>query len=315
MRKQPIMSVLLTLLLTACGSSSSGNGNKMPNTDNSNGKKPISQPAQQKPVKKEVTGIKVQAVIDVKNKIGGIDKITTIADIGEGSTNRLKLNGKIIDLMPKNYALRDIYEFFTIPNNDGVRRMVSGSYYKNVRFGIVGTGDDNRKDYTAFSQGINPTKELPITGKAFYRGDIVTYFPGQSTYNDDGTIILVTDFANKGVIASINHHTHSEEKILAGLGVIKGNSFTLTKTDGDQKLQGRFYGTNGQEVSGVYTQNSYDDVYNNKQPAIIAAFGGIKQEILTDDDKKQMETIQNKGTDLMIQAAAREKLLKEQEKK
>ncbi len=310
MKNSLIMLSLITLL-TACGSSSDG-GTGMSDAKNDDGKKPTSQP---KPVKKKVTGIKVRTIIDAKNKIGGTDKITAITDIGEGSTNRLKLNDKVIDLMPENFALKDIYEYFSIPADDGIRRMVSGSHYKNARFGIVGVGDDTVKEYTAFSQGIDPSKELPKTGKAFYNGDIVTYFPGKHRYNDNGTIMLITDFANKGVTASIKHYTHSKEKILAGQGVIKGNSFTLTKTEGQQKMQGRFYGDKAQEVSGVYTQNSYTDVYDNQQPALIAAFGGIKKDTLTADDKKQMKAIEKKGLDLMLQEAVREKLLKEQGKK
>lgn len=125
--------------------------------------------------------------------------------------------------------------------------------YSDTRFGVY-EGGPNGNAY--FFHNGNPTKEMPSSGRANYNGDvIVSGDTPHFKYGDylEGTSQFTADFSNKTLSGTLNIDTMQAINVNAN---ISSNNFTGTASSGDfatsAKVEGKFYGDNAKELSGVF---------------------------------------------------------------
>ncbi len=154
-----------------------------------------------------------------------------------------------VTLIPKGFS---VGKFFT-KGGSSRQRIVSGSDYSHVRFGLIQSKTD---DIVTFAQGYS-TLDMPVTGKAVYKGSFVSgkdfYSPN---FNDviNGDITFNVDFAGKTITGDIAENDHISFK--KGLNAkINGNTFSSGNLAGYKELEGYFYGPNAAELGGTYNDN------------------------------------------------------------
>ncbi|CWP07160.1 protein Ex13L [Neisseria meningitidis] len=147
----------------------------------------------------------------------------------------------------------------------------------------------NYKDgsYTLFVQG-QPTEALP-EGKAKYQGKVLHFrsrnvtdktdwLDEGSSYRTTGTFTAEVDFGQKSVNGTIN----SGDGVYMGTkkftATIEGSGFKggwNTKEQGD--VEGKFYGSNGDEMAGRYSFNKTPDKNDGFSDNGFGVFAGKKE--------------------------------------
>ena len=179
----------------------------------------------------------------------------------------LDVEGKSINIIPKGMAPGTVLNI-TAKN---ITRIVSGSSYKNVRWGLI--TEDGLNNYYLVSYGINPTGDMPTSGSATYVGQGVHGYASNEaaidTYRLSNAKFNV-NFADKSFEGSI---TPDNGKAFGNINEVKisakidGNQFNGKTNEGTEAV-GRFYGNNASELTGSYV---------NEKASYLGVFGAQKQ--------------------------------------
>lgn len=157
--------------------------------------------------------------------------------------------------------------FATIQSGGG-KTIVNGSKSPlSLRFGYLEFG----QHAAAFYQGNNPSAVDSLKGKATYVGDAV-YAKAGNHSTQTGQVSLAVDFDNKKVAGTVFAAQDGIADVTIKDATIDGNSFSgKVAHDGQEgDLKGKFFGTNGAEVGGVYSDGKGKDGWQG-------AFGAKKQ--------------------------------------
>ena len=179
----------------------------------------------------------------------------------------LNVEGKSFNIVPTGWAASEVLEI----TSNNVTRLVSGTKYKNVRWGLI--SQEGLNNHYLLAYGINPTTNMPATGQATYVGNGVHSYAsngeGIDTYHLSNAKFNV-NFADKSLEGSI---TPANNKPFGNVDEIKlsakidGNQFSGNTAEGSE-TGGRFYGFGASELSGSYI---------NPQATQIGVFGAQKQ--------------------------------------
>ncbi|WP_288346341.1 transferrin-binding protein-like solute binding protein, partial [uncultured Haemophilus sp.] len=179
----------------------------------------------------------------------------------------LNVEGKSFNIVPTGWAASEVLEI----TSNNVTRLVSGTKYKNVRWGLI--SQEGLNNHYLLAYGINPTTNMPATGQATYVGNGVHSYAsngeGIDTYHLSNAKFNV-NFADKSLEGSI---TPANNKPFGSVNEVKlsakidGNQFSGKTAEGTE-TGGRFYGFGASELSGSYI---------NPQATQIGVFGAQKQ--------------------------------------
>ena len=171
--------------------------------------------------------------------------------------NKVTINGSEMDIIPSGIYVGKTYSTDTsnyqmvIGGNNGQL----GTAY--ARYGIV--VDKNAMTGTVFYQGV-PTSNMPQAGTATYKGNAIAFLPeqnkvaaGESSFN--------VNFAKKTITGTLSNWTENVKNVSIS-STISGNTFKGSNN------QGKFYGTNAQNLAGSFA---------DKTQKIQGAFGANKQ--------------------------------------
>ena len=198
-------------------------------------------------------------------KKGGTIQTASIS--GNPNLYVLDVEGKSINIIPTGMGAGKVLNITA--NN--ITRIVNGSLYKNVRWGLI--TEDGLNNYYLVSYGINPTTDMPTSGSATYVGQ------GVHGYADSGSAIdtyrlsnakFNVNFADKSFEGSI---TPDDGKEFGNINEVKlsakidGNQFNGKTAEGTEAV-GRFYGNNASELAGSYV---------NEKASYLGVFGAQKQ--------------------------------------
>ena len=196
-------------------------------------------------------------------KKGGTIQTASIS----GNPNLYVLDVEGINIIPTGMGAGKVLKITA--NN--ITRIVNGSLYKNVRWGLI--TEDGLNNYYLVSYGINPTTNMPTSGSATYVGQ------GVHGYADSGSAIdtyrlsnakFNVNFADKSFEGSI---TPDDGKAFGNINAVKlsakidGNQFNGKTAEGTEAV-GRFYGNNASELAGSYV---------NEKASYLGVFGAQKQ--------------------------------------
>ena len=198
-------------------------------------------------------------------KKGGTIQTASIS--GNPNLYVLDVEGKSINIIPTGMGAGKVLKITA--NN--ITRIVNGSLYKNVRWGLI--TEDGLNNYYLVSYGINPTTDMPTSGSATYVGQ------GVHGYADSGSAIdtyrlsnakFNVNFADKSFEGTI---TPDDGKAFGNINEVKlsakidGNQFNGKTAEGTEAV-GRFYGNNASELAGSYV---------NEKASYIGVFGAQKK--------------------------------------
>ncbi len=160
--------------------------------------------------------------------------------------NKLVIEGKEVTLLPEDHN-EGFYEHSD--DDKHIYKAISGKEYKYTRFGIYkdGYGEDNYSKL--FAIGVR-TKDMPTSGSAIYKGDAVLSHQfalddGNFLTAEHGKSLLEVNFAEKMVEGTLSNWEHSQDVISFNANI------NGTKIESD-KVNGRFFGPNAAEAAGVY---------------------------------------------------------------
>lgn len=107
----------------------------------------------------------------------------------------LNVEGKSFNIVPTGWAASEVLEI----TSNNVTRLVSGTKYKNVRWGLI--SQEGLNNHYLLAYGINPTTNMPATGQATYVGN------GVHSYASNGEGIDTYHLSNAkfNVNLQINH--------------------------------------------------------------------------------------------------------------
>ena len=181
--------------------------------------------------------------------------------------NTLSVNGKEIEIYPTSGVTLNVSKIYST-DSGGVQLVVGGNSGKNgtayARYGFV--NDKNNRIATVFYQGV-PTANMPKAGSATYKGHAVAMLPATMDYAT-GDASFNVNFANKKLTGTLSNWQDMENnpnttlKNVAISSTISGNTFKGSNN------QGKFYGTNAQNLAGSFA---------DKTQKIQGAFGANKQ--------------------------------------
>ena len=179
----------------------------------------------------------------------------------------LNVEGKSFNIVPTGWAASEVLKI----TSNNVTRLVSGTKYKNVRWGLI--SQEGLNNHYLLAYGINPTTNMPATGQATYVGNGVHSYAsnggGIDTYHLSNAKFNV-NFADKSLEGSI---TPADNEPFGNVDEIKlsakidGNQFSGKTAEGTE-TGGRFYGFGASELSGSYV---------NPKATQIGVFGAQKQ--------------------------------------
>lgn len=185
---------------------------------------------------------------------------TTFSTITDKSNipNKLVVDGQEIQL---RYS--GIYSGgFSIYRNSTINGVQTGTgavsgYRYNAQFGYM--------NGVAFYQGDNPTATLP-KGTATYIGDAVYASNGDFTTQSNG-VELTVDFDKKTVNGTLFAKEDNINAVTVKNAAINGNNFSGTATQGSisANLEGKFYGSNADEVAGAYGGSQISGAFGAKK--------------------------------------------------
>ena len=271
---------LAALVLSACGSSGGGSDDQdvsapsnqteqsQPSTAANNTQQPTTSSSQ--PTSPTTTP---NQVLTAKNigfvipKVKGAEVEIAYPKAEAVDLDVLNVEGKSFNIVPTGWAASEVLEI----TSNNVTRLVSGTKYKNVRWGLI--SQEGLNNHYLLAYGINPTTNMPATGQATYVGNGVHSYAsngeGIDTYHLSNAKFNV-NFADKSLEGSI---TPANNKPFGSVDEIKlsakidGNQFSGKTAEGTE-TGGRFYGFGASELSGSYI---------NPQATQIGVFGAQKQ--------------------------------------
>ena len=271
---------LAALVLSACGSSGGGSDDQdvsapsnqteqsQPSTAANNTQQPTTSSSQ--PTSPTTTP---NQVLTAKNigfvipKVKGAEVEIAYPKAEAVDLDVLNVEGKSFNIVPTGWAASEILEI----TSNNVTRLVSGTKYKNVRWGLI--SQEGLNNHYLLAYGINPTTNMPATGQATYVGNGVHSYAsngeGIDTYHLSNAKFNV-NFADKSLEGSI---TPANNKPFGSVNEVKlsakidGNQFSGKTAEGTE-TGGRFYGFGASELSGSYI---------NPQATQIGVFGAQKQ--------------------------------------
>ena len=271
---------LAALVLSACGSSGGGSDDQdvsapsnqteqsQPSTAANNTQQPTTSSSQ--PTSPSTT---TNQVLTAKNigfvipKVKGAEVEIAYPKAEAVDLDVLNVEGKSFNIVPTGWAASEVLEI----TSNNVTRLVSGTKYKNVRWGLI--SQEGLNNHYLLAYGINPTTNMPATGQATYVGNGVHSYAsngeGIDTYHLSNAKFNV-NFADKSLEGSI---TPANNKPFGSVNEVKlsakidGNQFSGKTAEGTE-TGGRFYGFGASELSGSYI---------NPQATQIGVFGAQKQ--------------------------------------
>ena len=271
---------LAALVLSACGSSGGGSDDQdvsapsnqteqsQPSTAANNTQQPTTSSSQ--PTSPTTTP---NQVLTAKNigfvipKVKGAEVEIAYPKAEAVDLDVLNVEGKSFNIVPTGWAASEVLEI----TSNNVTRLVSGTKYKNVRWGLI--SQEGLNNHYLLAYGINPTTNMPATGQATYVGNGVHSYAsngeGIDTYHLSNAKFNV-NFADKSLEGSI---TPADNEPFGNVDEIKlsakidGNQFSGKTAEGTE-TGGRFYGFGASELSGSYI---------NPQATQIGVFGAQKQ--------------------------------------
>ena len=271
---------LAALVLSACGSSGGGSDDQdvstptyqpeqsQPSTAANNTQQPTTSSSQ--PTSPTTTP---NQVLTAKNigfvipKVKGAEVEIAYPKAEAVDLDVLNVEGKSFNIVPTGWAASEVLEI----TSNNVTRLVSGTKYKNVRWGLI--SQEGLNNHYLLAYGINPTTNMPATGQATYVGNGVHSYAsnggGIDTYHLSNAKFNV-NFADKSLEGSI---TPADNEPFGNVNEIKlsakidGNQFSGKTAEGTE-TGGRFYGFGASELSGSYI---------NPQATQIGVFGAQKQ--------------------------------------
>jgi len=271
---------LAALVLSACGSSGGGSDDQdvsapsnqteqsQPSTAANNTQQPTTSSSQ--PTSPTTTP---NQVLTAKNigfvipKVKGAEVEIAYPKAEAVDLDVLNVEGKSFNIVPTGWAASEVLEI----TSNNVTRLVSGTKYKNVRWGLI--SQEGLNNHYLLAYGINPTTNMPATGQATYVGNGVHSYAsngeGIDTYHLSNAKFNV-NFADKSLEGSI---TPANNKPFGNVDEIKlsakidGNQFSGKTAEGTE-TGGRFYGFGASELSGSYV---------NPKATQIGVFGAQKQ--------------------------------------
>ena len=271
---------LAALVLSACGSSGGGSDDQdvsapsnqteqsQPSTAANNTQQPTTSSSQ--PTSPTTTP---NQVLTAKNigfvipKVKGAEVEIAYPKAEAVDLDVLNVEGKSFNIVPTGWAASEVLKI----TSNNVTRLVSGTKYKNVRWGLI--SQEGLNNHYLLAYGINPTTNMPATGQATYVGNGVHSYAsngeGIDTYHLSNAKFNV-NFADKSLEGSI---TPANNKPFGNVNEVKlsakidGNQFSGKTAEGTE-TGGRFYGFGASELSGSYI---------NPQATQIGVFGAQKQ--------------------------------------
>ena len=271
---------LAALVLSACGSSGGGSDDQdvsapsnqteqsQPSTAANNTQQPTTSSSQ--PTSPSTTP---NQVLTAKNigfvipKVKGAEVEIAYPKAEAVDLDVLNVEGKSFNIVPTGWAASEVLKI----TSNNVTRLVSGTKYKNVRWGLI--SQEGLNNHYLLAYGINPTTNMPTTGQATYVGNGVHGYAsngeGIDTYHLSNAKFNV-NFADKSLEGSI---TPANNKPFGSVNEVKlsakidGNQFSGKTAEGTE-TGGRFYGFGASELSGSYI---------NPQATQIGVFGAQKQ--------------------------------------
>ncbi len=271
---------LAALVLSACGSSGGGSDDQdvsapsnqteqsQPSTAANNPQQPTTSSSQ--PTSPTTTP---NQVLTAKNigfvipKVKGAEVEIAYPKAEAVDLDVLNVEGKSFNIVPTGWAASEVLEI----TSNNVTRLVSGTKYKNVRWGLI--SQEGLNNHYLLAYGINPTTNMPATGQATYVGNGVHSYAsnggGIDTYHLSNAKFNV-NFADKSLEGSI---TPADNEPFGNVNEIKlsakidGNQFSGKTAEGTE-TGGRFYGFGASELSGSYV---------NPKATQIGVFGAQKQ--------------------------------------
>ena len=271
---------LAALVLSACGSSGGGSDDQdvstptyqpeqsQPSTAANNTQQPTTSSSQ--PTSPTTTP---NQVLTAKNigfvipKVKGAEVEIAYPKAEAVDLDVLNVEGKSFNIVPTGWAASEVLEI----TSNNVTRLVSGTKYKNVRWGLI--SQEGLNNHYLLAYGINPTTNMPATGQATYVGNGVHSYAsngeGIDTYHLSNAKFNV-NFSDKSLEGSI---TPANNKPFGSVNEVKlsakidGNQFSGKTAEGTE-TGGRFYGFGASELSGSYV---------NPKATQIGVFGAQKQ--------------------------------------
>ena len=271
---------LAALVLSACGSSGGGSDDQdvsapsnqteqsQPSTAANNTQQPTTSSSQ--PTSPTTTP---NQVLSAKNigfvipKVKGAEVEIAYPKAEAVDLDVLNVEGKSFNIVPTGWAASEVLKI----TSNNVTRLVSGTKYKNVRWGLI--SQEGLNNHYLLAYGINPTTNMPATGQATYVGNGVHSYAsnggGIDTYHLSNAKFNV-NFADKSLEGSI---TPADNEPFGNVDEIKlsakidGNQFSGKTAEGTE-TGGRFYGFGASELSGSYV---------NPKATQIGVFGAQKQ--------------------------------------
>ena len=271
---------LAALVLSACGSSGGGSDDQdvsapsnqteqsQPSTAANNTQQPTTSSSQ--PTSPSTTP---NQILTAKNigfvipKVKGAEVEIAYPKAEAVDLDVLNVEGKSFNIVPTGWAASEVLKI----TSNNVTRLVSGTKYKNVRWGLI--SQEGLNNHYLLAYGINPTTNMPATGQATYVGNGVHSYAsnggGIDTYHLSNAKFNV-NFADKSLEGSI---TPADNEPFGNVDEIKlsakidGNQFSGKTAEGTE-TGGRFYGFGASELSGSYV---------NPKATQIGVFGAQKQ--------------------------------------
>ena len=278
MKKHVLGLTIATLLLAACGGSGSDNDSPAdPQKPNNNGATPIAPGKEETPTdpgnnngrnpdgssdlippptnQGDKDKEKPKAAYQGKAFIVPLGQqpksLAEAKDVSSDDLAILNLAGKQLPLQLSNLNQGNINSIrgAVIGNTSYKQFVVSGSNYKNSKFGYVNDGTD---DYI-FSQGAL-TANMPASGVVKYSGAAAV---GRAAVVDTAVANFSADFGAKTLTGKITQNAQSNLKFnpIDIAASINGNHFS-SKDDATVKTTGSFYGDNARELGGIFQDST-----------------------------------------------------------
>ena len=283
------LTALSAFILTACGSSGSGNNSSTPAE---NPASQVQQPA--KPQKSDQSAQIVKPeqpqvntngtgaysfIKEIEGNVSGFEKNIPVYPLTSFNKNTIEIDGIKIEIPSDEYRNNTWASFSSISSKQGDTKDkgrevdVCCERYSDVRFGIISSVDKDIPTYMFYNG--NPTQVMP-TRSATYSGNAI--FMGDFDGKDDnkkeypkGTSEFTINFGEKKLSGSL---TTEDKKVININADIINNAFVGSatsdhfKADAKVEVQGKFFGKNAKELGGI--AESHDDSFS-------AAFGAQKQ--------------------------------------
>lgn len=229
--------LLAALVITACGSS----GGKSDNATNTN------------------TNTNTPAVVPSSDSTGAVIVIS-------GSNPNVKVETKKLKDTNLNFITVDGKAIRVAYTNLGISSGIWTSInsfatccgkFSDVRFGIVDSKGPEENGHIFYNG--NPSKTVPISGKANYSGYFVVAGQTAEFDKDDflrGDATFAADFGSKTLSGTLTQATLKPINVNA---TIAGNSFTGSANSATfstkANVEGKFFGNNAKELGGIFTDS------------------------------------------------------------